>query len=104
MAILSVRGVGWGGGVYRESGSYFQTFHSTIINSKAGPKDPKLYFCIYFGAAFSFNTDGKMEQAALPPPLPSRVQGEVGTVWWGWGRRGREVGISEQRGFPLDKR
>lgn len=101
-AILSVRG-GWGEGVYRESGSYFQTFHSSNINSKAGPMDPKLYFCIYFGAAFSFNADGKMEQAALP--LSAAQQSPRG----GWhslvgiGKGGREVGMSEQRGFPLAK-
>lgn len=52
--------------MYRESSFYFLTFHSTYINSEAGSIDPKLYFCIYFGAAFTLNTDGKMEQAALP--------------------------------------
>lgn len=52
--------------MYRKSSFYFQTFHSSNINSESGPMDPKLYFCIYFGAAFSFNVDGKMEQAALP--------------------------------------
>lgn len=78
-AILLVRDGGWEG-VYKESRSYFQTFHSSNIHSKA----LKLYFCIYFGAAFSFNVDGKLERGCF-------AAGEPGTVGWGW-EWGREGG------------
>lgn len=69
---------GWGEGVYRESSCYFQTFHSTNINSEVGPKDPKLYFCNYFGAVFSFNVDGRTEQAASPLSSLGRLGGSAG--------------------------
>lgn len=76
VAIVSVKG--WvGGGVYRESSSYFQTFHSSNFNSKAGTMDPKLYFCIYFGAAFSFNRDRKMEQLLCPLCYPAEPWGRL---------------------------
>lgn len=81
--------------MYRESSFYFLTFHSSYINIEAGPMDPKFYFCIYFGAAFTFNMDGKMEQAC-PSLLPGRDMGEAGTAWWGWGKRGgRWEGVSK---------
>lgn len=67
---------GWGKGVYRESDFYFQTLHSSNINSKAGSTDPKFYFCIYFGAAFSFNVDGKTEQAVLPLSAAQQSPGQ----------------------------
>lgn len=102
VAILSVRG-GWGAGVYRESSFYFLTFHSSYINSEAGPTDPKFYFCIYFGAAFTFNMDGKMEQAALPLSATWQRYGGGWHSLVGMGKGGREVGRGEQRGFSLPK-
>lgn len=98
-AIFSV----WGGGegVYRERGCYFRTFHSSSINSEVGPMDPKLYFCNYFGAAFSFNVHGRLEQAALPLSATRQSPGEAGTGCWGWGRRGGRAGWG--RWVPIDK-
>lgn len=91
---------GWGKGVYRESSSYFQTFHSSNINSEVGPKDPKLYFCNYFGAVFSFNVDGRMEQAALLLSSLGRLAGSARDGEEGEGRwDGAHIG--EQRGLPL---
>lgn len=101
MAIFSVRG-GWGEGVYRESSCYFQTFHSSNINSEVGPKDPKLYFCNYFGAVFSFNVDGRIVQAALPLSSLRRLAGCAGDGEGGEGRWDR-AHIGEQRGLPLAK-
>lgn len=98
-AIFSVRG--GGEGVYRERGCYFRTFHSSSINSEVGPTDPKLYFCNYFGAAFSFNVHGRLEQAALPLSATRQSPGEAGTGCWGWGRRGGRAGWG--RWVPIDK-
>lgn len=84
--------------MYRESSFYFLTFHSSYINSEAGPMDPKFYFCIYFGAAFTFNTDGKMEQAALPLSAAWQRHGGGWHSLGGIGKGGREVGRGEQRG------
>lgn len=50
------------------------------------------------------NTDGKMEQAALPLSAAWQRDGAGWHSLVGMGTGGREVGRGEQRGFSLPKR